>query len=400
MLTEDSYSGSIDDPLSLNLYTYCNNSPLNYYDPDGHMPKWLQKLKEVVVDNTVEGWNTLTNPQKRQEAFELIDQYGSGWEKNLTVACVTVADTTKGILIDTPVLVAKTAYDDINYVGVQGAHTINKLTGTDDSGWYENANDKAYNAVNSNVNQWANAGKGIITSVKNTFDPSKASNLFNVNAPIADRVEYAESAVNTVLTAMTLKAGIKYAAGKFEVIAPNTSLKISTAFDNFKTSVKTGMSDMLQPRMNAITPDGFKVPMIDEPTNISYAKGNGSSSGKFKPIEENEVTTYEDFDKRSVIGDGLEGHEVWQHANIKAKGLATERLSTDASKNNPVIALKRSLHKIINKAQRSLDAANQEPLDNIKANSDILRESGIPADIVEDITNRAIQHGKNKGVIK
>jgi RHS repeat-associated protein len=36
MLTEDSYPGDIMDPLSLNLYTYCNNDPINFTDPTGH----------------------------------------------------------------------------------------------------------------------------------------------------------------------------------------------------------------------------------------------------------------------------------------------------------------------------------------------------------------------------
>jgi RHS repeat-associated protein len=35
-LQEDTYSGDPSDPLSLNLYTYCHNEPLMYYDPDGH----------------------------------------------------------------------------------------------------------------------------------------------------------------------------------------------------------------------------------------------------------------------------------------------------------------------------------------------------------------------------
>ncbi len=35
-LTEDTYSGKISDPLSLNRYTYCHNSPIRYYDPSGH----------------------------------------------------------------------------------------------------------------------------------------------------------------------------------------------------------------------------------------------------------------------------------------------------------------------------------------------------------------------------
>ncbi|NJD02083.1 MAG: RHS repeat-associated core domain-containing protein [Ruminiclostridium sp.] len=36
MLTEDSYTGDPKDPLSLNLYTYCHNDPVNYIDPTGH----------------------------------------------------------------------------------------------------------------------------------------------------------------------------------------------------------------------------------------------------------------------------------------------------------------------------------------------------------------------------
>jgi RHS repeat-associated protein len=35
-ITEDSYSGKAEDPLSLNLYTYCGNNPVMYIDPTGH----------------------------------------------------------------------------------------------------------------------------------------------------------------------------------------------------------------------------------------------------------------------------------------------------------------------------------------------------------------------------
>ena len=36
-LSEDTYRGRANDPLSLNLYTYGQNNPIQYYDPTGHM---------------------------------------------------------------------------------------------------------------------------------------------------------------------------------------------------------------------------------------------------------------------------------------------------------------------------------------------------------------------------
>ncbi|MDF9858682.1 RHS repeat-associated protein, partial [Paenibacillus sp. PastF-1] len=36
-INEDTYEGQIDNPLSLNLYTYVHNNPLIYTDPTGHM---------------------------------------------------------------------------------------------------------------------------------------------------------------------------------------------------------------------------------------------------------------------------------------------------------------------------------------------------------------------------
>lgn len=36
-LTADTYRGQLSDPLSLNLYTYCANNPILYFDPSGHV---------------------------------------------------------------------------------------------------------------------------------------------------------------------------------------------------------------------------------------------------------------------------------------------------------------------------------------------------------------------------
>ncbi|WP_025692071.1 RHS repeat domain-containing protein [Paenibacillus zanthoxyli] len=39
-VSEDTYKGQIDDPQTLNLYTYVENNPLLYTDPSGHTKEW------------------------------------------------------------------------------------------------------------------------------------------------------------------------------------------------------------------------------------------------------------------------------------------------------------------------------------------------------------------------
>ncbi len=41
-MTEDTYTGQQNDPLSLNLYTYCHNEPMMYIDPTGHYNAYIE----------------------------------------------------------------------------------------------------------------------------------------------------------------------------------------------------------------------------------------------------------------------------------------------------------------------------------------------------------------------
>ncbi|OPZ84859.1 MAG: tRNA(Glu)-specific nuclease WapA precursor [Firmicutes bacterium ADurb.Bin419] len=59
-LQEDTYRGSASDPLSLNLYTYCSNNPIIYWDPTGH---WQQgdsdrdPLVQLALMTLSDEWN-------------------------------------------------------------------------------------------------------------------------------------------------------------------------------------------------------------------------------------------------------------------------------------------------------------------------------------------------------
>jgi len=65
-LQEDTYTGSPDDPLSLNLYTYVKNNPLIYYDPTGHLESkisyhlyqasgYSEPIDELILEDTGAG---------------------------------------------------------------------------------------------------------------------------------------------------------------------------------------------------------------------------------------------------------------------------------------------------------------------------------------------------------
>ncbi|MDR6884016.1 RHS repeat-associated core domain-containing protein [Bacillus sp. 3255] len=54
-INEDTYEGQIDNPLSLNLYTYVQNNPLTRIDPSGHTPLALYlmlSINQAVEDNS------------------------------------------------------------------------------------------------------------------------------------------------------------------------------------------------------------------------------------------------------------------------------------------------------------------------------------------------------------
>ena len=92
-----------------------------------------------------------------------------------------------------------------------------------------------------------------------------------------------------------------------------------------------------------------------------------------QPVQAYEVTDYADFKDRSVVGDQLEGHEIWQFANVNEQGYASSRAAGDVGGGNIVIALPHDVHVQVTAAQATLSARSQTPLENIAANIDILR---------------------------
>ncbi|MCL1816693.1 MAG: DUF6531 domain-containing protein, partial [Clostridiales bacterium] len=54
-LQEDTYRGTAGDPLSLNLYAYCSNNPIRYWDPTGHASEFQVVRDDGAVWSTFAG---------------------------------------------------------------------------------------------------------------------------------------------------------------------------------------------------------------------------------------------------------------------------------------------------------------------------------------------------------
>jgi RHS repeat-associated protein len=71
-IQEDTETGDPNDPLSLNLYTYCHNEPLMYQDPDGHAIKWYQAGS--VIKGAARG---IIDEFSLPKPWELVDSFKS-----------------------------------------------------------------------------------------------------------------------------------------------------------------------------------------------------------------------------------------------------------------------------------------------------------------------------------
>ena len=131
---------------------------------------------------------------------------------------------------------------------------------------------------------------------------------------------------------------------------------------------------------------------------ISGEKSLATDTPNVKLLKKGEVTTYQDFVDRSVVGDNLEGHELWQHANMNEHGLTDARLSTPASQKNPVIVLDKSKHAEVNAVQKGSNVRTMTPGENITANAQILHGlNAAPPEAVDAAKKAALEHARNYG---
>ncbi|MDG0814213.1 RHS repeat-associated core domain-containing protein [Cohnella rhizosphaerae] len=89
-MNEDTYEGQIDNPLSLNLYTYVNNNPLIYTDPSGNIAQLLPYLFQYAgyryskkPKQAVEDYKSFMKFMFVDDINTILDPNASGFDKTL-----------------------------------------------------------------------------------------------------------------------------------------------------------------------------------------------------------------------------------------------------------------------------------------------------------------------------
>ena len=84
-ISRDSYAGKIEDPLSLNLYTYCANNPIVYIDSSGHNGEAIKGVAIIVglvaISTLYVAATTTSNPQAQQSFNSAANAIADGINK-------------------------------------------------------------------------------------------------------------------------------------------------------------------------------------------------------------------------------------------------------------------------------------------------------------------------------
>ena len=191
---------------------------------------------------------------------------------------------------------------------------------------------------------------------------------------------------NAGLSAVSMIPGVGTAVkgGTLAVKATATAVKVAP-------KAAKAVSGLVKAAPKAISAVSQTVSNTASALVVGGTKAKAINNTSKKAVQAFEVTTYSDFVSRSAAFDGIAGHEIWQHANLRAKGLVGEaRLGTEVSRGNTVIALPDSIHADVSAAQRSLNAASQTAADNISSNLRILRDHPDIPDAAVDEAERSV----------
>lgn len=113
-ISRDTYEGQLTNPMSLNLYTYCENDPVNLVDPTGNKPNTVSRDDSGTVNKKVK----IKPEQSIKTSFKI---KGNPLREYNEVSRVSTFSLIIGLVA------VKVTIDDCNLTGKQGSVNLNKI---------------------------------------------------------------------------------------------------------------------------------------------------------------------------------------------------------------------------------------------------------------------------------
>ena len=176
-ISEDTYRGDANDPLSLNLYTYCFSNPIRYWDPTGH------RAQGELIKIGAKG-NDVTTIQEAliKAGYDLGSWGADGSFGNATLNAVKAFQTANGLACDGIVgdltwaalyptiklpeeIAIKKASNLLNVRAVTDANT--NSTKKEENTNVTEKNTKSYGSLDSASNQWLPVNPAVTSSPDN-----------------------------------------------------------------------------------------------------------------------------------------------------------------------------------------------------------------------------------------
>ena len=371
-LQEDTYTGDKNDPLSLNLYTYCANNPLIYDDPTGHVFKEVYNWGK---DKVQSGWNSLKSGAKKawndvkefwddpaskfdewnkSDKFvdgvasflgvpggnKLINKYVTTRVEGLVsnaVDFIKGMDDTLNLVGDTIKYTADTIASGIgNLIGVDYTSTLQYSTDIQSNGLMRLDSGDLSSKGKEIGERWKAIPKGIVSSFKTTFNLDNAINYFtNPNLTVREAADYSGAVINTV---STIYGGVKVAKG------------MGRGISNTVKGAKIARNIAIDERLNGVSNKGGIKANLPSEAELNNAVSEWVRMQKSLAPSKSKIT---DFNTGSVVYDVRTG-EYYYGMNkwIKLNG---DRINETLSNILPKESLNR--YQIGNCAE--VDAVNQ-----------------------------------------
>lgn len=244
-LSEDTYKGDMKDPLSLNVYTYVNNNPMTYSDPDGHFGL-LAVFASAVVGGAVNVAvksvsNYITKGTFKISGREAAGAFVSGALEG-AICSVTggllkgVSSAAKGVSIGRKIGLAAARLGSIAGGALLGNAIDQKIT-TGRVNWVDAAASAGKSMIIGGVS--SKAGKWFSeTQIGKKISKKVLSNVNKIKNNVAKNVKfYTNNFKENIANMMNTRQNNLAFVGAYGNSKPNIDI-INNAFNSGKNSVK------------------------------------------------------------------------------------------------------------------------------------------------------------------